>query len=79
MAEELKEAGGKVRLHVAAPLGPGAAVAVDEGQAHYLLHVMRTKRGDRVSLFVRHHRVGLRPAAVDSDYDESHAGSTTAG
>jgi 16S rRNA (uracil1498-N3)-methyltransferase len=51
MAEELKEAGGKVRLHVAAPLGPGAAVAVDEGQAHYLLHVMRAKRGDHVSLF----------------------------
>ncbi len=51
MAEELKEAGGKVRLYVAAPLGPGAAVAMDEGQAHYLLHVMRAKAGDRVTLF----------------------------
>jgi 16S rRNA (uracil1498-N3)-methyltransferase len=51
MAEDLKEAGGKVRLYVAAPLGPGAAVAVDEGQAHYLLNVMRAKAGDRVTLF----------------------------
>jgi len=51
MAEELKEAGGKVRLYVTAPLAAGAAVAPDEGQTHYLLHVMRAKAGDRVALF----------------------------
>lgn len=51
MADEIKEAGGKVRLHVAGALGAGAALPADEGQAHYLLHVMRAKAGDRVSLF----------------------------
>jgi 16S rRNA (uracil1498-N3)-methyltransferase len=51
MAEDLKEAGGKVRLYVAASLSAGAPVAPDEGQAHYLLHVMRAKAGDRVMLF----------------------------
>ena len=51
MSEELKEPGGKVRLYVDAALGNGARVVPDEGQAHYLLHVMRAKVGDRVSLF----------------------------
>ncbi|MBN9587378.1 MAG: 16S rRNA (uracil(1498)-N(3))-methyltransferase [Alphaproteobacteria bacterium 64-11] len=51
MAEDLKEAGGKVRLYVNAPLAAGIAVAPDEGQAHYLMHVMRAKAGDRVTLF----------------------------
>ena len=47
----ISEAGGKVRLYVNAPLGAGVAVAADDGQAHYLLHVMRAKPGQRVSLF----------------------------
>lgn len=51
MAEDLKEAGGKVRLHVSAPLAGDAMVMADEGQAHYLLHVMRARPGDRVALF----------------------------
>ena len=48
---ELVEPGGKVRLHVSAPLGSGLAVTPDEGQTHYLVHVMRAKAGDHVSLF----------------------------
>jgi 16S rRNA (uracil1498-N3)-methyltransferase len=48
---ELREAGGKVRLFVEAALGEGAHVLLDEGQAHYLLHVMRARAGGRVSLF----------------------------
>ena len=51
MAEELTEAGGRIRLHVTADLGEGAAVALAEGQAHYLLHVMRAKPGMRLRLF----------------------------
>jgi 16S rRNA (uracil1498-N3)-methyltransferase len=51
MSEELKEPGGKVRLYVEAALGEGARVVPDDGQAHYLLHVMRAKVGDRVGLF----------------------------
>lgn len=48
---ELREAGGRVRLFVEAALDEGAHVLLVEGQAHYLLHVMRAKAGDRVSLF----------------------------
>ena len=51
MAMELSEPGGKVRLFVGQPLGEGMRVAPDEGQSHYLLHVMRARAGDRVSLF----------------------------
>jgi 16S rRNA (uracil1498-N3)-methyltransferase len=51
MADELTEPGGKVRLYVEAALGPGAQIAPEAGQAHYLLHVMRAKAGDRVLLF----------------------------
>jgi 16S rRNA (uracil1498-N3)-methyltransferase len=51
MSSELKEPGGKVRLFVTAALGESTRVTPDEGQAHYLLHVMRAKAGDRVSLF----------------------------
>ncbi|MGH6870300.1 MAG: 16S rRNA (uracil(1498)-N(3))-methyltransferase [Rhizomicrobium sp.] len=51
MHDHLSEPGGKGRLHVEAPLGDGMRVAPDDGQAHYLLHVMRAKAGDRVSLF----------------------------
>jgi len=48
---DLTEPGGKVRLHVDAPLGEGVRVVPDAGQSHYLLHVMRAKAGDAVSLF----------------------------
>jgi 16S rRNA (uracil1498-N3)-methyltransferase len=51
MTDEITEASGKLRLYVNAPLGAGVAVAADEGQAHYLIHVMRAKQGQRVSLF----------------------------
>jgi len=51
MNAQLEEPGGKVRLYVEAPLAGGARVEANEGQAHYLLHVMRAKAGDRVSLF----------------------------
>jgi 16S rRNA (uracil1498-N3)-methyltransferase len=51
MASDLKEAGGLTRLFVTAPLEPGAHVSLDEGQTHYLLHVLRAKTGDRVLLF----------------------------
>jgi 16S rRNA (uracil1498-N3)-methyltransferase len=51
MAEQITEAGGKLRLYVDAPLGAGVAVPASEGQAHYLLHVMRAKSGQRVLLF----------------------------
>ena len=43
--------GGKLRLFVGAPLREGACVVPDDGQTHYLLHVMRAKAGDKVSLF----------------------------
>jgi 16S rRNA (uracil1498-N3)-methyltransferase len=51
MAKELSESGGKVRLHVTAPLGTDGMFTVSEAQAHYLLHVMRAKPGDRALLF----------------------------
>jgi len=48
---DLADTGGKVRLFVEAPLGAGAKVTPSEGQAHYLLHVMRSRVGDHVLLF----------------------------
>ncbi|MEI9931598.1 MAG: RsmE family RNA methyltransferase [Rhizomicrobium sp.] len=51
MGEELTEPGGGVRLYVTATLGDGARVTLDGGQSHYLLHVMRAKVDDRLSLF----------------------------
>jgi 16S rRNA (uracil1498-N3)-methyltransferase len=39
------------RLFVNASLEPGGALTLDEGQSHYLLHVLRAKTGDRVLLF----------------------------
>jgi 16S rRNA (uracil1498-N3)-methyltransferase len=51
MASDLKEAGGLTRLFVTAALEPGATVSLDDGQTHYLLHVLRAKIGDRVLLF----------------------------
>ncbi|SEA72034.1 16S rRNA (uracil(1498)-N(3))-methyltransferase [Rubrimonas cliftonensis] len=41
----------KVRLFVDAPLGDGAAVALERAQAHYLFTVMRLGQGDAVALF----------------------------
>jgi 16S rRNA (uracil1498-N3)-methyltransferase len=51
MAEELREPGGKVRLYVEAALDAGARVDLSDAQAHYLLHVMRARAGDRICLF----------------------------
>ncbi len=49
--EELTYPGGKLRLYVDAALARGDRVVPDEGQAHYLLRVMRAKAADRVRLF----------------------------
>jgi 16S rRNA (uracil1498-N3)-methyltransferase len=51
MGSELTEAGGKTRLYVTADLGEGMAITLDEGQAHYLLRVLRAQAGNLVSLF----------------------------
>lgn len=51
MNAHLSEAGGRVRLYVEAVLGQEVRIEASEGQTHYLLHVMRAKAGDRVSLF----------------------------
>ena len=48
---EITEAGGKLRLYVSGDLGAGLGVTASEAQVHYLLHVMRAKSGQRVSLF----------------------------
>lgn len=48
---ELTEPSGKVRLFVDAVLGEGARVTPGDAQAHYLLHVMRAKTGEYLSLF----------------------------
>jgi 16S rRNA (uracil1498-N3)-methyltransferase len=48
---ELASPGGKVRLHVEAALEDDARVPLSPPQAHYLLHVMRARAGDRVTLF----------------------------
>lgn len=49
--QDLTEAGGRTRLYVAGDLGANMAIALDEGQTHYLLHVLRAKVGNRVLLF----------------------------
>lgn len=51
MSSDLSYPGGKLRLYVDAALGEGQSVVIEEGQAHYLLHVMRAKLGDRLNLF----------------------------
>ena len=51
MADDVTEAGGKTRLYVASDLGAATTVALGESQAHYLLHVLRAKAGNRVLLF----------------------------
>jgi 16S rRNA (uracil1498-N3)-methyltransferase len=48
---ELSQPGGKLRLFVEAHLGAGASVIPSPAQAHYLLHVMRAREGDRILLF----------------------------
>lgn len=50
-ASDLVEPGGKVRLFVAPDLSEGSGFDLEEGQAHYLRHVMRAKPGDTVRLF----------------------------
>lgn len=54
MTDALTEPGGKVRLFVETRLGAGLRLSPGEGQTHYLLHVMRAKSGDRLSLFNGH-------------------------
>jgi 16S rRNA (uracil1498-N3)-methyltransferase len=39
------------RLYVAGTLSPGTGLTIDRPQAHYLCHVLRLKRGDRVLVF----------------------------
>src|ERR1700704_3214301 len=51
---DLADSGGKVRLFVEAPLAAGAKLTPSEGQAHYLLHVMRSRVGSYVLLFNGH-------------------------
>jgi 16S rRNA (uracil1498-N3)-methyltransferase len=56
MAEELNEPqltepGSKARLYVTGNLGKAVTVTLDEGQSHYLLHVLRCQAGGVVSLF----------------------------
>lgn len=41
----------KVRLYVDSPLGQAQSVALSQGQAHYLVSVMRLGPGDKVALF----------------------------
>jgi 16S rRNA (uracil1498-N3)-methyltransferase len=48
---ELSLPGGKLRLYVDTALGEGLPVVPSEQQAHYLIHVMRARKGDRVCLF----------------------------
>jgi 16S rRNA (uracil1498-N3)-methyltransferase len=50
-SDEVSHAGGRLRLFVEAPLHPGARLVPGEAQAHYLLHVMRARAGQRVLLF----------------------------
>jgi 16S rRNA (uracil1498-N3)-methyltransferase len=48
---ELSEPSGKLRLFVETPLGEGSRLQPSPQQAHYLLHVMRARAGDRISVF----------------------------
>jgi 16S rRNA (uracil1498-N3)-methyltransferase len=47
----MADGGGRIRLFVTCDLAPGAEVALDEGQAHYLFTVMRLEAGARVAVF----------------------------
>jgi 16S rRNA (uracil1498-N3)-methyltransferase len=48
---ELRETGGKLRLHVETPLHAGARMEPNHSQTHYLIHVMRAREGESVLLF----------------------------
>ncbi len=48
---QLMEPGGKTRLYVTGDLGKGMTVSLDEGQSHYLLHVLRSQAGNLLTLF----------------------------
>src|SRR5215831_1869287 len=48
---DLAYEGGKLRLFVPDRLSGGVGIVPDEGQTHYLLHVMRAREGTRVLLF----------------------------
>ena len=48
---ELREPGGKLRLFIEGSLVEGARLEPSPQQAHYLLRVMRARRGDRVFVF----------------------------
>ena len=50
-AGELRDAGGKLRLHVEALLHAGARIEPNQSQTHYLIHVMRVREGESVLLF----------------------------
>jgi len=50
MSDDITYPGGKLRLYVEAALAAGARVVIEDRQAHYLLHVMRAKLGDRGTL-----------------------------
>jgi 16S rRNA (uracil1498-N3)-methyltransferase len=47
----MTDAGGRIRLFVTCDLAPGAEVALEPGQAHYLFRVMRLEAGARVAIF----------------------------
>ncbi|MBN9569578.1 MAG: hypothetical protein J0H30_00620, partial [Alphaproteobacteria bacterium] len=51
MTGDLTYPGGGVRLHVEGPLRKEMRITPSPEQAHYLLHVMRAKAGDMLSLF----------------------------
>jgi 16S rRNA (uracil1498-N3)-methyltransferase len=52
MTEELNEPQlTGTRLYVTGDLGKAVTVTLDEGQSHYLLHVLRSQAGNHVSLF----------------------------
>jgi 16S rRNA (uracil1498-N3)-methyltransferase len=51
VSDDLNYPGGGLRLYVEGALGAGLRVEAVEGQAHYLIHVMRAKLGDLLSLF----------------------------
>ncbi len=48
---DLAYEGGKLRLFVPERLSIGVGIVPEEGQTHYLLHVMRAREGMRVLLF----------------------------
>lgn len=51
MSNVLIYPGGKLRLWVDADLAEGALIEPAPSQVHYLLHVMRAKAGDRITIF----------------------------